>query len=123
MLLRTLKDNHLVNNGFLFDYYPYEGTEIYVDPFFGCWRLDMIRSYPEDYEVELYSNEVLMGSYTWDDDLDVKVINSIDYNPLPSNGISPAEMYEDNKVLTEYCNRMNRFYVPKTRTSPPRFKN
>ena len=123
MFLRTLKDRHFETHDMMFDYYPKKGKEVYVDPDKGCWRLDMIRSYPLDDYVELYSNNVLIDSYTWDDYVDVKVINSKDYQPLPSNGLSPQEMFEDNKVLMEHCDRMNIFYVPKTRNGPPRFKN
>ncbi len=123
MFLRTLKDRYFEIHDIMFDYYPKTGKEVYVDPDNGCWRLDMIRSYPLDDYVELFCNDVLMGNYTWDDDLDVKVINTEDYKPLPSNGISPQEMYEDNKVLMEHCERMNIFYVPKNKNCSPRFKN
>jgi hypothetical protein len=123
MLLHNLKDEYLETYDMMFDYYPLTGKEIYVDPLKGCWRLDMIRSYPLDEYVELFCNDVLMGSYTWDDDLEVNVINTEDYKPLPSNGLSPHEMFEDVKLMIEHCERMNIFYVPKTRKCPPRFKN
>lgn len=123
MLLRTLKDRYLVNHDMIFDYYPKDGKEIYIEPNNGCWQLNMIRSYPLDNYVELYSNNILMDSYTWDDNLDIKVINTVDYKPLPMQGLSPQEMFEENKHLMDHCDRMDIFYIPKTRNTPPRFKN
>ena len=123
MILRALKDKCLETRDMVFDYYPKEGKEIYIDPDAGCWRLDMIRSYPLDNMIELYSNNVLIESYEWDDDLNVKVINTKDYQPLPTQGLSPQEIFEDNKLLMDHCDRMKIFYIPKTRYSQPRFKN